>query len=158
MLPENFSSASKGESVAERAMGKVFDAHKIPFSSYNCPRWGKTKEEFNQKLEKLFSVTPPTALILGDIEHVPRVVSFLMRKGLKYPDDVSLIVLDLAPELQQYEPPISYFSKNNFGVAKIALNSVRKKMAELPEDDVIIAAARLVLTGSVAERPRAQSA
>lgn len=112
---------------------------------------GKTKAGYHQTLENLFNLTPPTALIIGDSEQVPRVVSFLLRHQLRYPEDVSLVVLDEAEELQQYEPPISYLKKDNPALVKIALNSIRKKLAQLPDEELIISPAKLVLTGSVAK-------
>lgn len=98
-------------------------------------------------------LTPPTVLILGDVSHVPRVVSFLLRRGLKYPEDVSLVVLDQALELQEYDPPISYMKKSTANFAKIAFTVTRKLMTTKPAPDQerIIAPAELVVTDSISD-------
>lgn len=151
LLPENLNSASKKASSAEKPLEPIFKSNNLPFTAYNCPRWGKTKAEFNAALEQLFKVTPPTALILGDVSQATRVVCFLMRHGLKFPDDVSLIVLDESRELNEYEPPISYIKGNIPAFAKSILNSVRKKLLSQPDDDLIVTPTKLEVTGSLRE-------
>ena len=153
LLSEIMNSASMKKSIAEGFVERIFKSHKLPFSTYNCPRWGKTKQQFNATLEHLFSLTPPTVLILGDVSHVPRVVSFLLRRGLKYPEDVSLLVLDQAPELQEYDPPISYMKKSTTNFAKIAFTVTRKLMTTklAPDQKRIVAPAELVVTDSISD-------
>lgn len=152
MLPEVLNNRTKTASFAEERLASVFHSQQLPFSTFNCPRWGKTRADFQVALGNLFNLTPPTALILGDVSHVPRVVSFLMKRGLKCPDDVSLMVLDEAAELQEYDPPISYMKKPNAKLVKATLNAVRKLLTVKAEqkEELTIVPSQLVVTGSVA--------
>lgn len=59
-------------------------------------------------LESLFQVTPPTALLVADSEHFWATLYFLSRRGLKVPEDVSLISADQEPDYKWCEPAISH--------------------------------------------------
>jgi DNA-binding LacI/PurR family transcriptional regulator len=75
----------------EQAFLDELAAHGIPIGSYNLPAWEETPEGLYVLLENLFKVTPSTALI---IEETPRVVAalrFFVERGIRVPDDVSLV-------------------------------------------------------------------
>ena len=151
MLPEGINLASRKASAGEQMVERLFQPYNLPFSTYNCPRWGKTKDDFNEALENLFSLTPPTALILGDVKHVTRVVCFLMRRKLSYPEDVSIIVLDEAKELLECHPVISHIKGNNRLFARSVLKSVRRKLTHQDDQDLEVVPTHLVETGSITE-------
>ena len=151
MLPAASNRRSKDVSAAEESIQQVFLSHDLPFSTFNCPRWGKTKEEFNASLHKLFEFTPPSAIILGDAIYIPRMVSFLMKHGMKYPDDVSLIVMDESHELKEYTPPISSFKKSISSMVKLTLRKIENIRFSTgnAQEEITIAPAVLKSTDSV---------
>lgn len=60
-------------------------------------------------LASLFELSPPTAIIVTDGEHFLATQQILACRGLKIPEDISLISADDAPEYFWCDPPISHF-------------------------------------------------
>lgn len=151
MLPEVLNHANRSASASEGEIRDIFKKLDLPFSGYNCPRWGKSKGEFLDALEQLFRVTPPSALVLGDVNHVTRTVSFLMRRRMRYPEDVSLVVLDNAYELDEYQPPICHVKMPTTRIAKNAAKAVSKFIhTGKLEKKLLVTPADLVMTDSIA--------
>jgi len=59
-------------------------------------------------LSEIFRLTPPSAVIIGDGEHLMAALQFFARRGLRVPEDVSLISADYAPEHKWCDPLISH--------------------------------------------------
>ncbi|MEJ6560089.1 MAG: substrate-binding domain-containing protein [Akkermansiaceae bacterium] len=95
----------------ERAILAELSAHDIPSGEYNIPMWENSIEGFHEILDSLFSMTPPTALILYETPLFIAAQQFLSRRGLQVPDDVSMICAsnEVLP-LAWCQPKISHFS------------------------------------------------
>jgi DNA-binding LacI/PurR family transcriptional regulator len=75
----------------EQAFLDELEAHDIPVGPYNLPDWDLSPAGFRHCLDSLFTITPPTALI---IDHVPRFHAaeiHLARRGILCPEHVSLV-------------------------------------------------------------------
>ena len=66
---------------------------------YNAPEWNETPAGLESLLDSLFKVTPPTALICWHLNVTVGVLSFLERRRLSVPDEVSLFFCDDDPSL-----------------------------------------------------------
>lgn len=92
----------------EQAFLDELTAHGLPASAYNLPEWDETPEGFHSRLEQLFRITPPTALILDEAPFFFAARQFLSRRRLRVPDDVSLICTDDSPDFKWCLPPVSH--------------------------------------------------
>jgi len=151
MLPENFNRKNRTVSQAESYIEKLFTSKQIPFSTYNCPRWGKTTSDYYEALEQLFAVTPPTAILLGDSAQMPRLASFLMSRGLRYPDDISIIILDKSSSIDEYRPKLSYIEKPVSALVKITFKEINKLLTQPRSisDETSHAKTKLIIQDSV---------
>jgi DNA-binding LacI/PurR family transcriptional regulator len=94
--------------ATERAFLAELEAHGVPTGEFNLPNWEDTKEGFQVLLEKLFQVTPPTALVIDVTTLFIAAQQFLAKRGLQVPEDVSLICTDPSPEFIWCEPSIAH--------------------------------------------------
>lgn len=94
----------------------------IPAGEYNIPDWTETPAGFTALLKSLFSLTPPTALIVGDARQAMAVVAFLSSRGLRVGHDVSLIVRVPDPTFEWTTPAMAHFA---FDEALIVRRAVR---------------------------------
>ena len=80
----------------------------IDTGPFNLPDWTESGEGFNDCLESLFKVTPPTALILDEPFLFHAGFHYLVRKGLRVPEDVSLICTDPDPNFAWCRPTVAH--------------------------------------------------
>jgi biotin operon repressor len=93
---------------SERVFLKELESHGIPTSTYNLPDWDDNIEGFHQALEALFQATPPTALILDEAHLLIAAQQFLLNRGLRVPQDVSVICTDYDPHFDWCKPSIAH--------------------------------------------------
>jgi DNA-binding LacI/PurR family transcriptional regulator len=84
----------------------------IESGRYNLPIWPDSPEGFHQQLDRLFDVTPPTALILDEVPFLFAAQSHLARRRILAPDDVSLICNDPHPLFEFCRPSIAHIAWN----------------------------------------------
>ena len=82
-------------------------------SDYNLPDWEETPEGFSRLLDKLFKITPPTALIIDEGSRVFAAVTYLARHGIKVPEHVSLVCPDSNAFKDWCHPPIAHMHWDN---------------------------------------------
>jgi biotin operon repressor len=92
----------------EQAFLATLAEHGISHSSYYLPDWEESVEGFYARLESLFHVTPPTAMIVDELPLFVAVQQFLARKGLRVPGDVSLVCTDYDSSFEWCRPHISH--------------------------------------------------
>ena len=80
--------------VQEQAFLDELDDWGIPGGSYHLPDWKETVNGFQGCLESLFKVTPPTALIVDEVQFFVAALQFCGSRGLRVPEDVSLVCTD----------------------------------------------------------------
>jgi hypothetical protein len=94
--------------ATERAVLNEMAVHGIATSAFNLPDWEETSEGFHACLWELFRVTPPTALIIDEAPFLVAALQFLGRRGLRVPEDVSLVCTDADPAFAWCEPTIAH--------------------------------------------------
>jgi len=77
-------------------------------SSYNLPDWEETVEGFHRGLESIFQITPPTALIVDESHFFLAALQFCANRGLRVPNDVSLVSTDDSRHFAWFRPSISH--------------------------------------------------
>jgi DNA-binding LacI/PurR family transcriptional regulator len=77
-----------------RAFLNELTAHGIPTGEFNLPDWKETPEGFANLLQELFRSTPPTAMIIDEVPKVIAAMQFLLQRGIKVPEQVSLVSTD----------------------------------------------------------------
>jgi LacI family transcriptional regulator len=88
-------------------------AHGIEAGNYNMPGWEGGFDGLYRCLESLFARTPPTAIFLFSVSEYFATAQFLLHRGLRVPQDVSLVCCYMAPYFRRYEPSISHVRWND---------------------------------------------
>lgn len=95
---------------AEQAFIDELEAAGIRTGDYNLPDWEESPEGLNQRLDELFRVSPPTALIFQETPLFIAARSHLSDQGVLAPRDVSLFVANPDPSFAWCRPIISHIS------------------------------------------------
>jgi DNA-binding LacI/PurR family transcriptional regulator len=69
---------------------------------YHVPEWEETPEGLARLLESLFQFTPPTAVICQSLQITIATLGFLSRRGMRVPQDVSVVSLSRRDPLCQW--------------------------------------------------------
>lgn len=93
----------------ERAFLEELEAHGVATGDYNLPNWEETPAGFFRLLDGLFQHTPPTALIVDEPPRCIATITFLGRRSIKVPEQVSLVSSEYDPLLSWCHPCIAYF-------------------------------------------------
>lgn len=93
---------------SERAFLSELEAAGIEPGAYHLPDWEETREGFQARLDALFRTTPPTALIVDSVPLFGAAQQFLASRGLRVPQDVSVISTDNSEAFWWCCPPISH--------------------------------------------------
>jgi LacI family transcriptional regulator len=94
--------------VAGTVFLAALSAGGITAGSYNLPGWDGGQGGFYALLDSLFQHTPPTAIIAGSGPTYFATLHFLLNRGIRVPQDLSLIVFDDDPDFNQCEPSVSH--------------------------------------------------
>ena len=93
----------------ERAFLNELESHGIPTGDYNLPHWDETVDGYEQMLTSLFSATPPTALIIDETPMFVAAQQFLGNRGIRVPQDVSMICTDGNPAFSLCKQAVAHF-------------------------------------------------
>lgn len=77
-----------------RTFLQELNAAQIPTNDYNLPDWDESNAGFQECLDKLFQVTPPTALIIDETPFFIATLQFMASRRFRVPNDVSLMAID----------------------------------------------------------------
>lgn len=83
------------------------ESHGIKTGPYNLPDWEQSPEGLRRCLDSLFSLSPPTALILDRPCEYIAAQHYLARKGVLTPRDISLVCTDDDGVFEWCRPPAS---------------------------------------------------
>ncbi len=92
----------------EQAFLDELESFGIPTSPYNLSAWSDNPAKFYERLDELFRVTPPTALIVDAVSLFHATRDHLARKGVLAPRDVSLICNDPDPSFEWMQPSVAH--------------------------------------------------
>jgi len=84
------------------------ERHGISTGSYNLPDWEDNPESFHRCLDALFQVTPPSAMILAEPPLLVAALQFCGSRGIRVPDDVSLLCGDPDPDFAWCRPSVAH--------------------------------------------------
>lgn len=108
VCPRNWRLPEQGPYV--RLFLDTLKASGIPAGEYNVPDWTESPAGFTTLLRSLFSITPPTALIVGDARQAMAVTTFLSSRGMRVGRDVSLVVRVPDSALEWADPSVAHFA------------------------------------------------
>ena len=94
----------------EKTFLDELENHGISVGPYHLPAWKESRDGFQELLESLFKLTPPTAFILHEAHQVVTVLQFFAKKGTRIPEDVSLVCLDSDFSFRWCKPAIAHIS------------------------------------------------
>lgn len=138
----------------ERAFLDELAARGIKTGSYNLPDWVETPAGLTALLDRLFSVTPPTALIVDETPLLFAVMNHLVRRGIRVPDQVSLMTTDPDATLEWCHPAIAHIRWSEAPVIKHVLRwayAVRRGGADRK---VQVSPAEFINAGSIGPAAR----
>lgn len=92
-----------------RAFLAELEAAGIATGDFNLPDWEESREGFERSLDSLFGPTPPTALILDEAYLYYAAYHYLARRGLRVPQDVSLVCTDGDSGFAWCQPSVAHF-------------------------------------------------
>jgi DNA-binding LacI/PurR family transcriptional regulator len=132
----------------ERAFLEELVAHGIPTGDYNLPDWKETPEGFNTLLESLFHSTPPTALIIEEEPRLIAAMAFLLRRGIKVPEHVSLVSTD-PDSLNWCHPGFAHMTWDNALIVRRVTRWVSSVRHGHPDRRTITCPAEFIPGGSI---------
>lgn len=91
-------------------------------SAYHMPDWEDTMEGFHTRMEQLFRVTPPTALMLEEPLFYVATLHFLAARGIRVPHDLSLICMDDDETFGWCRPTVSHIGWEQAPLVKYTLD------------------------------------
>ena len=94
--------------ASEQAFLDELTAHGVSTSPYNLPHWEETVGDFQQNLEGLFQLTPPTAMIIQEAPLFAAAQQFLLHRGIAVPEQVSLVCTDADPHFDWCRPTVAH--------------------------------------------------
>ncbi len=99
----------KAEIGQRGVLARELGAQGIAYGEYNYPCFGSDPEKLQHCLRELFRVTPPTAIYVDEAFVALVVYEFLLKRGIRVPEDVSLICNIDDPAIEWNRPVISHF-------------------------------------------------
>lgn len=96
-------------------------AHGIASGSFNFPDWDESPEGLAAQLDATFRVSPPTAIFATQPVWMIGILAFLARKGLKVPEDISVVCGNGAGFLQWHTPSIARYVHDDARIARRVL-------------------------------------
>lgn len=115
------------------ALENQFSEPPVSFSSrYNLP-WieGDQPQDCHAAMRELFRYTPPTCIILPGLSQLITVSSFLLKAGLRIPDDVSILLLSDDPLLPDFVPSIAHYTLYSDDMVGHAFHVLQEQMSGL---------------------------
>jgi DNA-binding LacI/PurR family transcriptional regulator len=93
----------------EQTFLDLLQAQGIETGSYNLPAWEETTEGLRQCLDRLFAITPPTAIFITDNVHLLAVENYLARRRGRKFRNVTLISTAYHQHYDWCDPTIPHF-------------------------------------------------
>lgn len=87
---------------------KQLESHGIKTGAYNIPDWEESPEGLETCLNKLFTHTPPSAMLIDDAVLLHPVQTYLANHGITSPGHISLICNDYAESFDWARPSIAH--------------------------------------------------
>lgn len=98
----------------------------VKISPFNLPEWDETPAGLQTLLHALFRVTPPTALVIMRPTWATGVLSFLASRGLRVPQQVSIVGYGLEALNPWHSPALAYLCAEDVPVVRRTVRWVRQ--------------------------------
>ena len=136
-----------------RSFLDALTSHGIMVGKYNLPDWEDTPEGLKAGLDSLFTLTPPTALIVDEPYLFSAAQQHLAGKGIIAPRDVSLICSDPDPVFDWHIPSVAHLSWNAAPLLRRAMTWVDHVSRGIEDTRDHSSQAKFVDGGSVGKVP-----
>jgi DNA-binding LacI/PurR family transcriptional regulator len=103
---------------SERAFLAELEASGVKTGEFNLPNWKETREGLQEILTSLFHVTPPTAMIIDEAPLFAATQQFLAGRGIRVPQQVSLICTDPDPTFLWCVPSVAHIRWDSRSVVR----------------------------------------
>jgi DNA-binding LacI/PurR family transcriptional regulator len=138
----------------EVAFLERLESHGIRTGGFHLPDWEDDEAGFHTMLEKLFRVTPPTALLIQEAFLFSAAYHFLARRKLRVPEDVSLVCTDADASFAWCEPPVAHIAWDSSPVVRRVVKWVTKIAHGKIEHNQRYTPAQFMEGGTIAAAPR----
>ena len=108
--------------MPERAFLQELKAMGIPTSNYNLPDWEPSVDGLIHQLNESYRLTPPTAFLVDEPFLFHAVKHQLAARGIRCPDEVSLVCTDPDPAFPWCRPDIAHIHWDNTPLLRHALH------------------------------------
>jgi DNA-binding LacI/PurR family transcriptional regulator len=92
----------------QREFLSAMEACGLPTGPFNLPEWEPSREGLIECIDSLFTLTPPTAILIDEAQHFIAVQQHLASRGILAPRDVSLISGDPDPSFGWLRQPVTH--------------------------------------------------
>jgi LacI family transcriptional regulator len=99
--------------LGEQAFLDELAASGISPTPYHLPDWKDSVDGLHERLESLFRLTPPTALVIDGVALFVAALEFCASRGLRVPQDVSLVSTDHDPVFKLCRPAVAHIRWNS---------------------------------------------
>ncbi len=138
-----------------RAYLDELEAFGIKTGKFHLPDWEENHDGFKRVLDSLFDgPTPPTALIVGEATLFHASYHHLSQKGLKIPQNVSLICTDYDPGFAWCRPAVSHIRWDSRPVVRRIVRWVNNAAAGKDDRRQTLTKAEFVESGTIGPAPK----
>ncbi len=126
----------------------------IMVGKYNLPDWEDSPQGLKAGLDSLFSLTPPTALIVDEPYLFSAALQHLAGKGITAPRDVSMICTDPDPVFAWHIPSVAHIDWSSAPLLRRAMAWVDSVSRGAEDTKDITSQAKFVDGGTVGPAPK----
>lgn len=121
----------------------------IKTGEYNYPDWKENQEGFFKVLDSLFKATPPTALILDEAFLFHAAYHYVSQRGLKVPQDISLVCMDDNPDFAWCRPSVTHIRWDYHPIARCIVRWANHVAKGTTDHQQNLTKAKLVAGGTI---------
>ena len=130
------------------------EAANITTGLFNLPDWEESEQGFERILDSLFAKTPPTALILDEPYQYHAAYQHISRRGLRVPQDVSLVCQDQHDSFIWCKPSVAHIRWNHQPVVRRVVRWVNNLARGKDDRKQTLTKAEYIPGGTVGPAPK----
>ncbi|PXA03270.1 hypothetical protein DDZ13_12655 [Coraliomargarita sinensis] len=141
----------------ERVYLETLQANGIKAGSYNLPDWKSNARGFQECLDGLFKVTPPTALIIEESQFFVAALLELSRRGISIPEQISICCTDNDIVFEMCAPHVTCINWPSDPVVQHIVKWVRKVSRGKVNNKQVYTPASILEGGTIGPVPGARA-
>jgi len=157
-LPKYFIPAADNPMGTIARIEEAMTRRGIEVGPYNTPAWDGTASGLHRHLDAVFKLTPPTAIYATSPIWMAGIQSFLARRGLRGPEDVSLICGTEDAAFEWADPPIAFFRHDDARIFRRVVQWVENRAAGRQDRGNSTIGVKLIAGDSIAPAKNAPAA